>query len=422
MYSKVYPVLFSRLGWKQVASLSEDSNKYSEYLTLLEDYLTLRNMSIENRRFPREARSDLTNHLQRLKKSNHRIIIGDFYAETAKHVICQAYRHQMTAKDGFIWFLPRWFEADWYKNNETSNQGDGKVDCSTQEMEEAINGTLSLGYAYYADNTTELDEGITVKEWHEKWTTRMCQRRNYITGDCRQLPNYAGYTYDAVWTYAYALDKLLKEDKSHAVNMHSNKTNTRFVQLIDKTDFMGVSGRIKFHDGPSRQTNVNIMQLQVEKEKVKYVTVGYYDYDLNKEGTDKEGLKLNKTLIKWQTADGKVPDDGSPPEQSCLFSSISRALGVNCEMAIFISMLFGFAVITIIVFAAFIVFKKNMEKRIPPAGTRLWESLDEWEIPREKVVINRTIGEGAFGTVFGGECQFTDNGPWQAVAVKTLKV
>lgn len=49
-------------------------------------------------------------------------------------------------------------------------------------------------------------------------------------------------------------------------------------------------------------------------------------------------------------------------------------------------------------------------------------SLDEWELPREKVVINRTIGEGAFGTVFGGECQFGENSPWLAVAVKTLKV
>lgn len=49
-------------------------------------------------------------------------------------------------------------------------------------------------------------------------------------------------------------------------------------------------------------------------------------------------------------------------------------------------------------------------------------SLDEWEIPRESVVINRTIGEGQFGTVFGGECQFEGDSTWTAVAVKTLKV
>ena len=48
-------------------------------------------------------------------------------------------------------------------------------------------------------------------------------------------------------------------------------------------------------------------------------------------------------------------------------------------------------------------------------------SLDEWEVPREKLVLNRKLGEGAFGTVFGGEAQLDDEG-WQAVAVKTLKV
>jgi len=44
---------------------------------------------------------------------------------------------------------------------------------------------------------------------------------------------------------------------------------------------------------------------------------------------------------------------------------------------------------------------------------------DKWQIPREHVVINRKIGEGAFGTVYGGEAQI--NNEWVAVAVKSLK-
>lgn len=67
-------------------------------------------------------------------------------------------------------------------------------------------------------------------------------------------------------------------------------------------------------------------------------------------------------------------------------------------------------------------------------------SLDKWEIPREDVVVNRKLGEGAFGTVYGGEANLGDKG-WVrliaqgenyivihhnsslqvAVAVKTLK-
>lgn len=67
-------------------------------------------------------------------------------------------------------------------------------------------------------------------------------------------------------------------------------------------------------------------------------------------------------------------------------------------------------------------------------------SLDKWEIPREDVVVNRKLGEGAFGTVYGGEANLGDKGwvylitkvkirllskkiPLQvAVAVKTLKL
>ena len=36
--------------------------------------------------------------------------------------------------------------------------------------------------------------------------------------------------------------------------------------------------------------------------------------------------------------------------------------------------------------------------------------LDDWEIPRDRVVINRKLGEGAFGTVCGGESFFDEKG------------
>lgn len=37
-------------------------------------------------------------------------------------------------------------------------------------------------------------------------------------------------------------------------------------------------------------------------------------------------------------------------------------------------------------------------------------SLDKWEIPRDRVVINRKLGEGAFGFVYGGEAYFNEKG------------
>lgn len=49
-----------------------------------------------------------------------------------------------------------------------------------------------------------------------------------------------------------------------------------------------------------------------------------------------------------------------------------------------------------------------------------WPALDKWELQRDQVVLNRRLGEGAFGTVYGGEALIDER--WVAVAVKTLKV
>ena len=48
-------------------------------------------------------------------------------------------------------------------------------------------------------------------------------------------------------------------------------------------------------------------------------------------------------------------------------------------------------------------------------------ALDKWEMPRDHVVLNRKLGEGAFGMVYGGETLLEEGNNWTAVAVKTLK-
>ena len=47
-------------------------------------------------------------------------------------------------------------------------------------------------------------------------------------------------------------------------------------------------------------------------------------------------------------------------------------------------------------------------------------SLDKWELERDKVVLNRKLGEGAFGQVLGGEA-LLDTECWVPVAVKVLR-
>jgi len=60
-----------------------------------------------------------------------------------------------------------------------------------------------------------MQENITVGQWREKYKL-LCRARNVDES------NYAGFAYDAVWTYALALTSLVKENQSLLSDIHSN--------------------------------------------------------------------------------------------------------------------------------------------------------------------------------------------------------
>ena len=72
---------------------------------------------------------------------------------------------------------------------------------------------------------------------------------------------------------------------------------------------------------------------------------------------------------------------------------------------------------------------RNTKKRLRELGlldansTGAIFALDDWEMPREKLILNRKLGEGAFGAVFGGEgLGLMGSNVSVPVAVKTLRV
>ncbi|XP_054721355.1 atrial natriuretic peptide receptor 2-like [Uloborus diversus] len=411
----VYLSLFKRLGYQRIAALTEDGQKYPEYLSRLQELMLSENMEfIDNKKFPRDKLSSMEKYLKDLKNKSARIIIGDFYDYAARFVMCAAYHQGMTAENGFVWFLPPWFSEDWFKkgtlNSEPFEERE-TVNCTTEQMIEAINGHLSLSYKFYADNDTVMQEGKTVGEW-------LNQYGNLTKEEGKDMSRYGGYAYDAVWVYALALDSLFKEYNSSVANLHSEKTATRMVELINDTYFVGVTGPVQF-EGSGRVADVLVLQWLNQTSTI----VGIYD-------PATETLELNETKIVWLTPNGKKPPDGSPDGVKCSIEGFRRLFNVNCETAVVIANIVGVASFAV-VFLAFVFFcKHRYEQRIKLTELRMKElglmanpgvlALDEWEMPRDHIVINRKLGEGAFGTVYGGEAYLEADG-WIAVAVKTLK-
>ncbi|XP_012229636.1 uncharacterized isoform X1 [Linepithema humile] len=421
-YRHVYLQLLQRMHWHRVASLTEDGQKYTEYISYMQDILRDNGITfVANIKFPREREPDvMTKYLQDLKDKRARIIIADVYNEVARQVMCEAYKLDMTATQGYVWFLPLWLRQQWYDTDYYNQLGE-EIQCTTKEMIKAINGYLGLSHAYFARNDDMMQEGITVREWRERYE-EVCRTQN------QQPSDYAGYAYDAMWTYAYAMDRLIHENQSYVFDLHSDQTVNRLTHIIGETDFYGVSGRIKFRGGPSRYSVINIVQFIDNETRV----VGNFYPNISDTKHEVIGgtLDLNTSAIVWLSE--TMPDDGSEPPPRCVLSGLAELLDVSCEVAIVVANIIGFGLLGAILIVGFIIVKRKYdekvrlhEKYMKSIGIDLSQtdssSLDVWEIPRDRVVINRKLGEGAFGTVYGGEAFFPQKG-WLAVAVKTLKV
>ncbi|CAG9862835.1 unnamed protein product [Phyllotreta striolata] len=418
-YKHVYLSLFTEFRWKRVAALTEDGQKYTEYISLMSDDLGKNNISfIANKKFPRgRSTEDMRYYLEDLKAKRARIIIADVVDHDARMVICEAWQLQMTAKEGYVWFLPVWLSPDWY--NTTKYNATEQIGCSVDQMIEAANGYFSLTHAYFAPDEDMMQENITVGQW----------KRN-MKSIHRPISDYAGFAYDAVWTYALALTQLLQNDSEDMSVLHSANTSRKLVNYIQDVDFHGVSGHIKFRGGSSRVSTINIIQWY---DRAKHVVGSFYP-NVSQFRPEIHGgqLSLNGTQIKWFTPDGSIPEDGALPPPVCAVEALARVFDVECQTAIIILNVIIAGILLIGVVCVCFYMKARYDRKVQrtrkfmqslgiPFDKHSPSDLDKWEMARERIVINRKLGEGAFGMVYGGEVEL-DSGGWSPVAVKTLKV
>ena len=405
-------------------------------------------------------------YLKDLKESGAKVILADFYEPAARHVMCQAFKLEMTQAQGYVWFLPGWFKDHWYdidalrakealNEDHTSNdeqQEEIKMtalkhlpNCSTNELLRALDGALSLVHNNYGSDDTVTVGNFTVGKWKDKLDAKL---RNFyeksrktkdekvsIVFEDGKASKYSGYVYDAVYMYALALDKMIKKDKALIQDLHSEKTVRQLVQIIKELDFDGVSGRIKFENGHSRLSEIKIQQFEVRRSvnvgstniipsELKVKEIGLYRPQV--QNTSEITWYSNK--IRWKTETGEKPSD---EDRSCgPLTPMAILLNLECQLTITVTFLIAFGLVLGLLLGLFVGLKMRYERKMRDQEDRMRAlglftpmtvlALDDWEMARDRVVINRKLGEGAFGMVYGGEAFFDDRG-WVAVAVKTLK-
>lgn len=203
-------------------------------------------------------------------------------------------------------------------------------------------------------------------------------------------------------------------------NLYSDETMEKLAGLINEMNFQGVSGRIQFSRSGSRFTDINILQWQ----KSEFVLVGSYKPKISNRTLIDGELTLNNNMV-W--ANGEQPTDG---RESCALKSIAEAFNMDCH-TIHTVLVMSLCILVVLACSAssFFFWKRKYDKKLVESEKFLGNyrnilngvELTKWEIQRENIVINRRLGEGAFGTVYGGEAMIDENDGWTAVAIKTLK-
>lgn len=199
----------------------------------------------------------------------------------------------------------------------------------------------------------------------------------------------------------------------------------------------GVSGPIKFQN--NHRVGVSVL-LQFSQSKFQNSTsfkskygcyfskTGVFGYD--SDNSNKTIVELNHPDVKdieWKS--GRLPLDSVPKEEYCTIEPFRAFLGVECSVALTILNILAVFAFVLFLLVVIIVVRNRYEKKVKATQDRMkelgilsdanWLSLDQWEMNRSDIVHNRKLGQGAFGTVFGGEAFHNDS--WQACAVKTLK-
>ncbi|XP_048239709.1 gamma-aminobutyric acid type B receptor subunit 2-like [Haliotis rufescens] len=246
--------------------------------------------------------SDPTLEVQALKHHDARVIVGNFYPQQGRRVICQAFRIGLYGRK-VVWLLPGWFDPHWYTGyNDTAN-------CTTQDILKVIDNAFSLDNVYYNPSDDVSISNMTPSQFRSQYTDYINRTANstLISGHER-----APVAYDVMWAAAIALNQtnnyLQRIDDPRRIE-NFTYTDRELGQLIyDHTrqlNFSGITGRIQFDDRGDPRSFVSIRVFRDARN----IIIGVSD--------------ITEEDIRWTTSstncsvfpDGRVPVDSVRVEE-----------------------------------------------------------------------------------------------------------
>lgn len=199
--------LFEKYGWSRVAIILETEEVFIETARDLESRCRTRGIQLLTRvSFVRQPSDAMDN----LKRADPRIIVGMFYKQQARRVMCEAYKRGLYGEK-YVWFLIGWYEDDWWTDVKD-------LDCTLEQMKMAVEGHITTeGLVLNQDNRRTIS-GYTSKDWLRRYQFELSRQayENKISNFIRGSP-----TTDSGTTSGDSATQILAQQQ-HNVNKSSS--------------------------------------------------------------------------------------------------------------------------------------------------------------------------------------------------------
>ena len=125
--------VFKRYEWTRISVIQEAEEVFVTTLDDLEKEAKKQDIEIVNRQIFKDNPEAV---VRNLKHQDARIIVGLFYAKTARKVLCEIYKNKMFGAK-YVWFFIGWYEDDWFMDKEYLV--DEGIECTQDQMIEVKN-------------------------------------------------------------------------------------------------------------------------------------------------------------------------------------------------------------------------------------------------------------------------------------------
>ncbi len=281
--------IIKEMGFTQIATLATSDDYGLGGITVVEE--TAREEGIEilsSQRFDQGA-VDVKSQLQAIKDSGAHVIVLNAIVGDAKTVFSQADDVGLVGED-YVWI-----GTDGPTQEAVFENDDGTVDT---EIKDAMQGMIGT-----APNR---GSGPGYEKFLDIWESCNGKTSDDYTGCGDRTPNtFATFAYDAVYAFAYALDRMIKAGKDYT-------DGDLLLAELKKSDFVGATGRVTFNEFGDRNALYDILNLQGDSFKV----VGSW--------SETDGMSITGT-ITWPGGGTETPS----------FAKVGSAPGFGFYLVLF---------------------------------------------------------------------------------------